>query len=128
MTKCSSITQAGTACRGIPIDDSQWCYVHHPDHAEERRRHGSKGGRRGGRGRPVAELGRLRDENADIRRRLLEGELLPNVAAVAVQSINTDIRAVGAMLKAREQEEIAARLGELETLLEQRKEERRYGA
>ena len=76
----------------------------------------------------MAELGSLRDENADIRRRLLEGELLPNVAAVAVQSINTDIRAVGATLKAREQEEIAARLEELETLLEQRKEERRYGA
>jgi hypothetical protein len=68
----------------------------------------------------VAELGSLRDENADIRRRLLEGELLPNVAAVAVQSINTDIRAVGATLKAREQEEIAARLEELETLLEAR--------
>jgi hypothetical protein len=128
MTKCSGITQAGTACKGIPIEDSQWCYVHHPDNAEERRRHGSKGGRRGGRGRPVAELGSLRDENADIRRRLLEGELLPNVAAVAVQSINTDIRAVGATLKAREQEELAARLEELETLLEQRKEERRYGA
>ena len=128
MTKCSGITQAGTACNGIPIDGSQWCYVHHPDHAEERRRHGSKGGKRGGRGRPIAELASLRDENADIRRRLLEGELLPNVAAVAVQSINTDIRAVGATLKAREQEEIAARLEELETLLEQRKEERRYGA
>ena len=128
MTKCSGITQAGTACKGVPIESSQWCYVHHPDHAEERRRHGSKGGRRGGRGRPVAELGSLRDENADIRRRLLEGELLPNVAAVAVQSINTDIRAVGATLKAMEQDEIAARLEELETLLEQRKEERRYGA
>jgi hypothetical protein len=128
LAKCSGITQAGTACRGIPIDGSQWCYVHHPDHAEERRRHGSKGGKRGGRGRPVAELASLRDENADIRRRLLEGEILPNVAAVAVQSINTDVRAVGATLKAREQEEIAARLEELETLLEQRKEERRYGA
>ena len=68
----------------------------------------------------MAELGSLRDENADIRRRLLEGELLPNVAAVAVQSINTDIRAVGSTLKAREQEEIAQRLEELETLLEAR--------
>ena len=118
MTKCSGITQAGTACKGIPIDDSQWCYVHHPDHAEERRRHGSKGGRRGGRGRPVAELGALRDENADIRRRLLEGQLLPNVASVAVQSINTDIRAVGAALKAREQEELVERLQSLEEALE----------
>ena len=124
MTKCSGITQAGTACKGIPIDGSQWCYVHHPDHAEERRRHGSKGGRRGGRGRPVAELGALRDENGDIRRRLLEGELLPNVAAVAVQSINADIRAVGAVLKAREQEEIIERLEELERVLEARESRR----
>jgi hypothetical protein len=76
----------------------------------------------------VAELGSLRDENADIRRRLLEGELPANVAAVAVQSINTDIRAVGATLKAREEEELTQRLEELETLLEQQKGERRYGA
>ena len=128
MTKCSGITQAGTACKGTPREGSQWCYVHHPDHVEERRRHGSKGGKRGGRGRPVAELASLRDENADIRRRLLEGELPPNVAAVAVQSINTDIRAVGATLKAREQEELTERLQALEEALEQRKGERRYGA
>jgi hypothetical protein len=129
MTQCSGITQAGTACKGTPIDGSQWCYVHHPDHAEERRRHGSKGGKRGGRGRPIAELGALRDENAEIRRRLLEGELLPNVAAVAVQSINTDIRAVGAAMKAREQEELVERLTALEEGLEQnRGASSRWGA
>ena len=128
MTKCSGITQAGTTCKRIPIEGSQWCYVHHPDHAEERRRHGSKGGQRGGRGRPVAELGSLRDENADIRRRLLEGELLPNVAAVAVQSINTDIRAVGAAMKAREQEELAERLASLEEALGHEGGSRSWGA
>ena len=114
MVKCSGITQAGTACKGIPIDDSEYCYAHHPGRVNERRRHGSKGGKRGGRGRPIVELGALRDENAEIRRRLLEGELLPNVAAVAVQSINTDIRAVGAAMKAREQEELVERLQALE--------------
>jgi hypothetical protein len=67
----------------------------------------------------VVELGALREENASIRRRLLEGELLPNVAAVAVQSINTDIRAVGAALKAREQEELVERLQSLEEALEE---------
>jgi hypothetical protein len=128
LAKCAGITQAGTACKGIPIDGSQWCYVHHPDHVEQRRRHGSKGGKRGGRGRPIAELGTLRDENAEIRRRLLEGELPPNVAAVAVQSINTDIRAVGAAMKAREQEELVERLEGIEEALEQRKAESRYGA
>ena len=118
MTKCSGITQAGTACKGIPIGGSQWCHAHHPDRADERQRYGSKGGKRGGRGRPIAELASLRDENADIRRRLLEGELLPNVAAVAVQSINTDIRAVGAAMKAREEEELIERLSALEEDLE----------
>jgi hypothetical protein len=127
LAKCSGITRAGTACKGIPIDGSGYCYAHHPGHADERRRHGSRGGKRGGRGRPVAELGTLRDENADIRRRLLEGELQPNVAAVAVQSINTDIRAVGAALKAREQEELEERLEALEGALEQQKGDRRYG-
>jgi hypothetical protein len=116
LASCAAITQAGTACKGIPID-GQWCYVHHPDRTEERRRHGSKGGKRGGRGRPIAELASLRDENADIRRRLLEGELLPNVAAVVVQSINTDIRDVGAAMKAREQEELTERLTSLEEAL-----------
>jgi hypothetical protein len=128
LAKCSGITQAGTACKGIPIDGSDHCYAHHPDRIEERRRYGSKGGKRGGRGRPISELGALRDENAQIRRRLLEGELPPNVAAVAVQSINTDIRAVGAAMKAREQEELVERLEGLEEALEQRKGERRYGA
>ncbi len=43
LAKCSGITQAGTACKGIPIDGSQWCYAHHPDRTDERRRHGSSG-------------------------------------------------------------------------------------
>jgi hypothetical protein len=128
LAKCTAITRGGDRCKGIAIDSSGYCYAHHPDHADARRRAAHKGGKRGGRGRPIAELGTLRDENADIRRRLLEGELQPNVAAVAVQSINTDIRAVGATLKAREQEEIAERLDALEALLEQRKQARRHGA
>jgi len=103
------------------MHNSEWCINHDPEQAEVRRRRASKGGKRGGRGRPIAELASLRDENAEIRRRLLEGELLPNVAAVAVQSINTDIRAVGAAMKVREQEELVERLTALEEGLEQNK-------
>ena len=129
MGKCSGITRAGTACKGVPVGGSQWCFAHHPDRdQEERRRHGARGGKRGGRGRPVAELAALRVENADIRRRLLEGGeegLAPNVAAVAIQSINTDIRAVLAALKAREQEELEGRLEALEEYYE--REQARQG-
>jgi hypothetical protein len=114
MSVCSGIRADGGRCKAQAMRNSEWCINHHPDQAELRRRRASKGGKRGGRGRPITELASLRDENADIRRRLLEGELLPNVAAVAVQSINTDIRAVGAAMKAREQEEILERLQALE--------------
>jgi hypothetical protein len=121
MSICSGIRADGGRCQAQAMRNSEWCINHHPDYEQARRRRASRGGRRGGRGRPIAELASLRDENADIRRRLLEGELLPNVAAVAVQSINTDIRAVGAAMKAREQEELVGRLEALEEGLEQNK-------
>ena len=125
MSICSGIRADGGRCKAQAMRNSEWCINHHPDYEQERRRRASKGGKRGGRGRPSVELASLREENADIRRRLLDGELLPNVAAVAVQSINTDIRALGAAMKAREQEELVERL----EALEQRREggRRRWG-
>ena len=93
-----------------------------------RRRRGSKGGKRGGRGRPVTELAALRDENADIRERLLDGKLKPGVAAVAIQSLNVDIRAVSATLKAREQEELVREIEELREIVEMNKGRGGYGA
>jgi hypothetical protein len=129
MALCSGIRADGGRCRAQAMRNSAYCIGHDPDQAEARRRRASKGGKRGGRGRPIAELGTLRDENAAIRRRLLEGELAPNVAAVAIQSINTDIRAVGAALKAREQEELIERLEALEEVLgPEKKGSRRWGA
>jgi hypothetical protein len=128
LSKCSAITDKGARCKAIPMRGEDYCYVHHPDHQEERRRHGAKGGKRGGRGRPVAELGALRVENAEIRERLLEGELTPGVAAVAIQSLNTDIRAVATTLRAREQEELVERLEALERALEQKRGGNRWGA
>ncbi len=127
MALCAGIKADGGRCGAQAMRNSQWCIGHDPDQAEARRRRASKGGKRGGRGRPVAELATLRVENADIRERLLEGNLKPGVAAVAVQSINTDIRAVSAALKAREQEELEQRLEDLEELLEQRGNQWGYG-
>jgi hypothetical protein len=128
MARCAGITAAGSRCKAEAMPREEWCWNPHPDHEQARRRRASKGGKRGGRGRPVAELAALRDENTDIRRRLLDGEVAPNVAAVAIQSINTDIRAVGVALKAREQEELVERLEALEGALEQNRGGNRWGA
>ncbi len=122
MAKCSGITRSGTACKGTPIGGSQWCYVHHPDHAEERRRHGSKGGKRGGRGRPSSELARLQrrrfEELADL---VLEGSVETAAGAVAGQLLNGARAYVRDGLTAREQEELVERMEELEASLQGRK-------
>ena len=120
MGRCSGITRTGTACKGIPIDGSQWCYVHHPDHAEERRRHGAKGGKRGGRGRPTTELARLRDRFEELADKVLAGEVERADGAVAGQLLNGARACVRDLLAAREQEEIVERLEELEEGLRHR--------
>ena len=118
MGKCSGITQAGTACKGIPIEGSDYCYVHHPDHAEERRRHGSRGGKRGGRGRPSVELARLQARFEELAEKVLSGDVERGVGAVAGQLLNGARACVRDGLAAREQEELVARLEALEEGLE----------
>lgn len=117
MAKCSGITQAGTACKGIPIGGSQWCYVHHPDRADERRRHGSKGGRRGGRGRPQRETEAIKALLEDLTERVLSGDLPTGPAAVANQLVNTRLRAIEQERKNKETEELEARIEALEAKL-----------
>ena len=128
MSKCTAITRGGNRCKGDAIDSSGYCYSHHPDHAEDRKRAARKGGKRGGRGRPVQELGALRDENASIREQLLKGGLQPGVASVAIQSLNVDARLISTLLRAKEQEELEARLEEVEEILAQRKKDDRWRA
>lgn len=121
MAKCSGITQVGTACKGTPINGSQWCYVHHPDHAEERRRHGSKGGKRGGRGRPTGELARLGARFEELADKVLAGEVDRAAGAVAGQLLNGARACVRDGLTAREREELVERMEELETALQARR-------
>ena len=128
MAKCWGITQAGTACKGIPIDGSEWCYVHHPDRIEERRRHGARGGRRAGRGRPSVELARLQARFEELAEKVLAGEIERGVGAVAGQLLNGARACVRDSLAAREQEELVARLQSLEEQLDQTERRQHGGA
>jgi hypothetical protein len=128
MIKCSGITQAGTACKGTPIDGSQWCYVHHPDHVEERRRHGARGGKRAGRGRPSAELARLQRRFEELADAVLSGEVERGVGAVAGQLLDGARACVRDALAAREAEELEARLAGLEEALGHEGGSRSWGA
>ncbi len=127
MGRCAGITLAGGSCKGTPVDGSGWCYVHNPDHAEERRRHGTRGGKRGGRGRPTSELARLRDRFESLADDVLTGRVGRADGSVAGQLLNGARSCVRDGLAAKEQEELVARLEALEAGLEQRQQGRNGG-
>jgi hypothetical protein len=118
--KCTAITQGGDRCKGIAIDSSGYCYAHHPNHADARRRAAHKGGKRGGRGRPspaTGELARLQQRFEELAGKVLSGEVERGVGAVAGQLLNGARACVRDALAAREQEELLERVETLERRL-----------
>jgi hypothetical protein len=117
MAGCAAITTAGKQCSGTPIDDSAYCYVHHPDYVEERRRNGSKGGRRGGRGRPLRDVNQIKERLSTLADDVLTGAVDKSVGNVISNILSTYLRAVSLELTAREQDELEERLTEIESAL-----------
>jgi hypothetical protein len=118
MALCSGIRADGGRCRAQAITGSEWCFNHHPDYEEQRKRRASKGGKRGGRGRPSVELARLHARFEELAEKVLAGEVERGVGAVAGQLLNGARACVRDGLAAREQEELVARLEALEEALE----------
>jgi hypothetical protein len=124
MDACAGITDRGTRCKNKPIDASGYCYSHHPDYEEDRKRYGSKGGKRGGRGRPAPatkELARLQGRLEQLAEDVLSGRIKEERASVAGRLLSYATRCVVASVQAREQEEILERMEALEEALEMTK-------
>jgi hypothetical protein len=130
MSICSGIRADGGCCKAQAMRNSQWCINHDPEQAEVRRRRASRGGRRGGRGRPSVELARLQGRFEELADKVLSGEVERGVGAVVGQLLNGARACVRDGLAAREQEELVARLQSLEEALETKtgNGERRWGA
>jgi hypothetical protein len=62
LSVCAAIKPDGARCKARAMKGSQWCFNHHPDYSQERQRNASKGGRRGGRGRPGPQLHTLLED------------------------------------------------------------------
>ena len=121
MDRCGFTKPSGQRCKGRAIEGSEYCWNHAPEYAEARSRAGRKGGKRGGRGRPMAELGDIKDRLREIAEDVRSGALDRGDAAVISQIYNVYLRAVSVELKARDQLELEQRLADLEALLEARK-------
>ena len=128
MALCSGIRADGGRCRAQAMRNSAYCIGHDPDQAEARRRRASKGGKRGGRGRPQAELADIKRRLSDLADDVLEGRQDKGVAAVASQVLNVYLRAVSVELKVKEQGELLERLEALEAAQKSTGGGRRWGA
>ena len=124
MALCSGIRADGGRCKAQAITGSDYCFSHHPDYEEARQRRASRGGKRGGRGRPVSELARLQGRFEDLAKKVLSGEVERSKAAVACQHLNGARACIRDILTAREKEELEAeirlqaeRLAALESVL-----------
>jgi hypothetical protein len=121
--RCAGTKRDSSPCTATVEPPHRFCWWHDPANADKRRRAASKAGK----SKPSRELAGIKQRLSDLADDVLEGRQERAVAAVASQVLNVYLRAVSVELKAREQQEITERLEELETLLEQRREERRYG-
>lgn len=115
MSLCSGIRADGGRCRAQAMRDSEWCIGHHPDRAEARQRRASKGGKRGGRGRPLADLGNVKQQLRELADDVVAGRTDRGDAAVVSQVLNVYLRAVSVEIKVKEQDEILQRINSLES-------------
>ena len=102
MSVCAAIKPDGARCKARAMKGSQWCFNHHPDYSQKRHRNASKGGKRGGRGRPSFELSRLQERFEELAEQVLSGEVERGVGAVAAQLLNGARACVATRLKAIE--------------------------
>jgi hypothetical protein len=121
--RCAGTKRDSSPCTATVEPPHRFCWWHDPANADKRRKAASKAGK----SKPSRELAGIKQRLSDLADDVLEGRQERAVAAVASQVLNVFLRAVSVELKVREQQEITERLEELETLLEQRREERRYG-
>ena len=94
MGRCAARKPNGERCKVEAIPDAEWCWSHHPDYEAARRRRASKGGRRGGRGRPQTELADIKGRLSDLAEQVLAGDVDRSVAAVASQILTVYLRAI----------------------------------
>jgi hypothetical protein len=113
---CTATKRNGEPCTLPSNGPSGLCWAHDPANAERRRR----GQSRGGKNKPSRELVSIKGRLSDLADDVLAERVDKGVAAVAGQVLNVYLRAVSVELKAREQEELVARLEVLEEALQQR--------
>ena len=121
--QCSAFKRNGGPCTLPAVGQSGLCWAHDPKNAEKRRR----GQSRGGKGNATTEIRNLKRQLTELAKDVLEGRVERSDAVVVNQILNTRARLIELERKIREQEELEARLEELEATLSRRKDASGWG-
>jgi hypothetical protein len=125
MRGCSAIKANGERCKGIAATGSDYCPAHDPARADARIKAASKAAKSRSVAVTETDITIIKDALRDLYDAVLEGRVERSAAAVASQIANTQLRAVELERRIREQNDLEARLDDLEGLLEEA-EERTY--
>jgi hypothetical protein len=112
---CAGITRSGVRCTVSVSGAQQYCHLHEPSRADERRRNAS----RAGRSKPASrEIGQIKTDIKRVIEDVRDARLDKSVGAVVGGLYNTLLKAIETERRIREQEEMEDRLQVLEHALE----------
>ncbi len=111
--QCSAIKPNGYRCRLLTEDPSGLCYSHNPEHAAQRLRRAS----RGGRSKAGKETAKLKTELQDLRKRVDDGALDTTKANTIIRAISAEVDIVRLERQVRLEDELVV---EIEALKNER--------
>lgn len=118
--QCSALKAGGGRCSNRAQQGQDYCWSHSRDTAEERREYARQGGKARSRRSPD-ELESLKRQVGTLTAAVLRGEVDRSTGAVALQGMNTLLRAIEIQRKLDRQAELEDRLLRLEDELERRR-------
>ena len=128
MHRCLGTKRDNSPCTVTVEPPQTYCWWHDPANAEQRKQAASKGGKRGGRGRPQAELAAIKGELREVIEAVRTGALDKGIGAVVFQGYTVLLRAHTVGLDVEERLELIERLETLEAALRSKEDSSRWGA
>ena len=121
-SNCAGSKRSGEPCRATVESPQTYCWWHDPANAEQRSRSASKAAKV-----KVGELGEIKAKLRQLADNVLSGDVDRADASVVSQVLGVYLKAIAIELKVKEQEQIIERVEELEQILAQREETKRWG-
>jgi|SRR5215207_1823015 len=110
MAVCSALKRDGSPCTLQATEKDRLCWAHSPQHAEQRRRRASKGGR----SKANTEIRDLKAQLEDLSDGVLEKRIDRSDAIAVNMIINTRARLIELERKIKETEELEQRISAIE--------------